>query len=104
MINSIKKDFLRGLKTIKFWTEIISERIKIEINVIKITAEINTLAEKRDEFLREIGKEVCENSKTDTGENQKITTLIRKVRELEAEIEDKRKKLTELEEISRWRF
>lgn len=105
MIDTIKKDFIQGIKTIKFWATILSERVKIEINVIRIVGEINKLIEKRDELLKSIGQEICESSLTEINkENEKIISLMRKVKELDTEIEDKKKKLSDLEEMSKWKF
>lgn len=106
MIETIKKDFLQGLKTFKFWASIISERLKIEINVVKLTGQINKLVEKRDELLKNVGKEIYDLWGADLNlkENEKISNLIRQVREFEAEIEEKKRKLNELEDMSKWKF
>ncbi len=106
MIETIKRDFLQGLKNFKFWAEIISERVKIELNVLKIIAELNKLNEKRDELLKKIGKEVYDSFGKDINlsEDEKISFLMREIRELETQIESEKKRLSELEEMSRWRF
>jgi len=98
MIETIKKDFLQGLKTFKFWASLLSERLKVELNVLKLIGEINRLVGKRDELLKMVGKEV------EIKENEKIANSIRQIRELDTEIEDKRKKLAELEDMSKWKF
>lgn len=102
MIEIIRKNLSEGIKTFKFWAQILSERIKVEINILRLIAEINKLIEKRDEFLKDVGKEIYENPKI-FEENEKISILIRQIRQIEAEIEDKRNKLKELENLSRWR-
>lgn len=102
MIEIIRKNFSEGIKTFKFWAQILSERIKVEINILRLIAEINKLIEKRDEFLKDVGKEIYKNPKI-FEENEKISILIRQIRQIEAEIEDKKNKLKELENLSRWR-
>lgn len=106
MLEIIKRDFLQGLKTFKFWAEVLSERVKIELNVLKLISEINRLNIKRDAFLNSIGKEVYNlwGGDFNLKENEKISSLVRQIREIEAQIEDKRKKLSELEDLSRWKF
>ncbi|MCS7215091.1 MAG: hypothetical protein RMI30_03910 [Thermodesulfovibrio sp.] len=106
MIDLIKKDFLQGLKTFKFWATVISERVKIELNAIKLIGEINKLNQKKGELLESIGKQIYISWERDLEirENEKISSLIRQIREIEIELEDKRKKLSELEEITKWKF
>jgi len=106
MIETIKKDFLQGLKTFKFWASLLSERLKVELNVLKLIGEINRLVGKRDELLKMVGKEVYNSwgSLVEIKENEKIANSIRQIRELDTEIEDKRKKLVELEDMSKWKF
>ncbi|MEN2986109.1 MAG: hypothetical protein ABDH16_05590 [Thermodesulfovibrionaceae bacterium] len=101
MIETIRKNISEGVKTFKFWAQFISERLKVEINIVKLAAQINKLVDKRDELLKDIGKEVYENPKV-FEENEKIKSLIRQIREIEAEIEEKKSKLKELESLSRW--
>jgi len=105
VIENIKKDFIQGLKTFKFWASVISERIKVEINVLKLIGQINSLMEKREELLKRIGEEISETWNTDFNlkENEKISYLIRQIKELDLEIEEKKKKLADLEEIGRWK-
>lgn len=106
MLEIIKRDFMQGLKTFKFWATVISERIKIEINVLKLITEMNKLNIKKDELLKSIGKEIYDslNRYLEIKENEKILSLIRQIREIETEIEDKRKKFSELEDMSQWKF
>jgi len=106
MIETIKKDFFQGLKTFKFWASLLSERVKVELNILKLIGEINRLVGKRDELLKMVGKEVYNSwgSLVEIKENEKIANSIRQIRELETEIEDKRKKLAELEDMSKWKF
>ncbi|MGB9710609.1 MAG: hypothetical protein ACPLZA_03815 [Thermodesulfovibrio sp.] len=106
MLEIIKRDFLQGLKTFKFWAEVLSQRVKIELNVLKLISEINKLSLKRDLFLKSIGKEIYEswNENLNIKESENISSLIRQIREIEAQIEDRKKKLSELEDLSRWKF
>ncbi|WP_141266502.1 hypothetical protein [Thermodesulfovibrio sp. Kuro-1] len=106
MLEIIKKDFLQGVKTFKFWATVISERIKIELNVLNLIREMNKLNLKKDELLKYIGKEIYDSWDRDleVKENEKISSLVRQIREIEVEIEDKRKKFRELEDMSQWKF
>lgn len=106
MIETIKRDFLQGLKTFKFWASVFSERVKVEINVIKLIGELNRLSEKRDALLKMVGKEIYDSWGTliDMKDNEKFADLIKQIREVEIEIEDRKRKLNELQDVSRWNF
>uniref|UniRef100_A0A7C4EN72 Uncharacterized protein n=1 Tax=Thermodesulfovibrio aggregans TaxID=86166 RepID=A0A7C4EN72_9BACT len=101
MIETIKKNFLQGFKTFKFWAQVLSERIKVEINVLRLIGELSKLTEKKNEILKEIGKEVYENPGELT-RSEKISNLIKQIKELETVLEEKRKRLNDLEDISKW--
>jgi len=104
MIEIIKKDFSRGLKTFKFWASVISERLKVEINVLRLIGEMNKIASKRDELLKEIGKEIYSlwGSDLNIKDHEKLSNLMREIKELETDIENKKKKMDELKDMSRW--
>ncbi|MEN2994089.1 MAG: hypothetical protein ABDH19_01915 [Thermodesulfovibrio sp.] len=106
MFEIIKRDFLEGVKNFKFWASVISERIKIEINVLQLIKKINQLNLRRDELLKSIGKEVLNlwDRDLEIKENEKIISLIRQIRELESQLESEKKKLKELEDMSQWKF
>lgn len=106
MIETIKRDFVQGLKTFKFWAEVFSERVKVEINVFKILNEIRRLNERRDELLRELGMETMESWKSskELEDNEKIFSIVRKIKELDEKIEEQKRKIQELGELTKWKF
>lgn len=106
MLETIKRDFLQGLKTFKFWAQVLSERVKIEINVLKLISEMNKLNTKRDAFLKSIGKEIYDAWATDLNikESEKISSLVRQVKEVETQIDEIKKRLSDLEDLSKWKF
>ncbi len=106
MIETIKRDFFRGLKNLKFWASVFSERVKIEINALKLIAQISKLDEKKDALLKKIGKEIYDDwgTLTEINENEKFMNLVKQIKNLENEIEDKKTKLAELEDMSKWKL
>lgn len=103
MIETIKRDFLQGLKNLKFWAQVISERVKIELNILRLVGEINKLSHQRDEIFKKIGKEVSDiwGSSVEIKDNEKIATLVKQIRELEVKIEEKKKQLSLIEDTSK---
>jgi nickel-dependent lactate racemase len=104
MLEIIKKDILQGLKILNFWTKTISERVKVEINILRVLSEIHKLTEKRDEILKKLGQETYQSweSFTNLQENEKILIFIRELKEVEKEIEEKKKKLSDLGDVTKW--
>lgn len=104
MLEIIKKDILQGLKTLNFWAKTISERVKVEINILKVLSEIHKLIEKRDEILKRLGQETYQSwgSLSNLQENEKILSFIKELKEVEKEIEEKKKKLSDLGDVTKW--
>lgn len=100
----IKRDIVQALKTFNFWARTISERVKVEINVLRVLSEIQKLTEKRNEILKKLGQETYQSlrSSTNLQENEKILNFIRDLKEVEKEIEDRKKKLNDLGDITKW--
>lgn len=105
MIDSIKRDLIQGLRTFRFWAQVFSERVKVEINVFRIIGEIHSLHERRDELLRELGKEAIDNWSNikNLEENERVHSLIRKIKELDEKIEENKRKIKELGEMTKWK-
>ncbi|MDI1472651.1 MAG: hypothetical protein QMD43_07305 [Thermodesulfovibrio sp.] len=104
MLEIIKKDILQGLKTLNFWAKTISERVKVEINILRVLSEIHKITEKRDEILKKLGQETYKSwgSSTNLQENEKIFSFIKELKEVEKEIEEKKKKLSDLGDVTKW--
>lgn len=98
MIDIIKKDLLNGFKTFKIWAQTLSDRIKIEINILKLLSEINKLNDKKNKLLIDLGTEIYKSGKTNfnLSEEEKFLSILRKLKEVETEIESKKKKISEL--------
>lgn len=98
MIDIIKKDLINGFKTFKFWAQTLSDRIKIEINILKLLSEINKLTDEKNKLLIDLGMELYKSGKTtiNLSEEEKFLSILRKLKEIETEIESKKKKINEL--------
>ncbi len=98
MIDIIKKDLINGFKTFKLWAQTLSDRIKIEINILKLLSEINKLTDEKNKLLIDLGMELYKSGKTtiNLSEEEKFLSILRKLKEIETEIESKKKKINEL--------
>ncbi len=102
MLSRIKEDFENGIKKVKWFSELLSERMKIEITIFKLLYKSEELKKKRDELLRQIGEEVYEmrgNDKNVYG-GKEIMAAIRSVELLELEIKEAMEKVAELNKLN----
>jgi hypothetical protein len=60
MIEKIKGSFDSGVEKIRWFSSLLSDRIKVEAAVVKLMSESNTLEKRRDELVRTIGERVFE--------------------------------------------
>jgi hypothetical protein len=60
MLASIKKSFDAGVEKIRWVSTILSERMKVEVAVVKLMTESNGLEKEKDELVRAIGGRVYE--------------------------------------------
>ncbi len=100
MIDIIKRDFLKGWKNFKFWAQTLSDRLKREINILRLLLELNKLNEERDKVLIELGTKVYKSGKTSLElSDEEFLPLLRKLKEIDSEIENNKKKISDLGSI-----
>lgn len=97
MIDILKKDFINGWRAFKFWAQTLSHRLKVEINILKLISEINKLNEEKDKLLIDLGYQIYNSGKTsfNLSDDEKLMAILRKIKEIELEIDDKKKKISD---------
>ena len=58
MFNQIKDDFKKGIDTVKGFSGAVSARITVELSLVKLTNEINSLESAKKEIFKTIGEKV----------------------------------------------
>lgn len=98
MIDTIKKDLLNGLKTFKFWAQTLSDRLKIEINIIKLLSEMRALEEKKNKLLIELGNLIYKSGKSTVSlsDDERILSLLREIKEVEYNVDSIKKKISDI--------
>jgi seryl-tRNA synthetase len=99
MWQRIKKNFDRGIRKIKWFSSLLSERFKIEISVFKLLHQSEQLEEKRDELMKTIGKrvyELKENPDRSILKDSVIMEAIIEIEKINSEIESTKKKASEI--------
>ena len=102
MWKRIKNNFDSGIERIKWFSSILSERMKIEFSVIKLVSDSDKKEKERAEKLRLIGErvfELKEQHEKNVLKDKVIADSISGVEKLNAEIEDINKKVSEVSKV-----
>lgn len=99
MWERVKKNFDRGIRKIKWFSTLLSERLKVEISIIKLLYKSDQLAQKRDDLVNKIGQRVYElknQHDKDVFKDKAITEAINEIEKIENEIDMTKKKASEI--------
>ncbi|MDP2278586.1 MAG: hypothetical protein Q8K51_10230, partial [Nitrospirota bacterium] len=102
MWKRIKNNFDSGIERIKWFSSILSERMKIEFSVIKLVSDRDKKEKERAEKMRLIGErvfEVKEQQDKNVLKDKVIAGSIGEIEKLDSEIEDLNKKASEISKV-----
>ncbi|RJQ42050.1 MAG: hypothetical protein C4550_00620 [Nitrospiraceae bacterium] len=102
MWKRIKNNFDSGIGRIKWFSSILSERMKIEFSVIRLVSDRDKKDKERAEKLRLIGErvfELKEQHEKNVLKDKIIADSISGIEKLNAEIEDINKKVSEISKV-----
>jgi hypothetical protein len=90
MIERIKKNLEDGVDKVKWYSSILSERLKVESSVIRLMRESADLQKKRDGLLKDIGTRVFElksSPELNLMEDRALAAIIKDIDALDEDIE-----------------
>jgi seryl-tRNA synthetase len=99
MIRRLRNNFESGIEKIKWFASLLTDRLKIELSVIKLLHESEQMEKKRDELMKKIGRRVLEMKEHADRQVLKDSVIIDTMSEIEKmdqEIEQTRKKASEI--------
>ncbi len=99
MWRRVKNNLDSGIEKIKWFSSLLSERLKIEFSVMKLLNDRAKMEKDRAEKMRGIGERVFEirkESDRNIFKDKAITDSIAELEKLEAEIEDIKKKTSDI--------
>ncbi|MBI5204593.1 MAG: hypothetical protein HZA11_06720 [Nitrospirae bacterium] len=102
MWRRVKNNMDSGVEKIKWFSTVLSERLKIEFSVIKLLQEREKKDKDRAEKMRLVGERVFElrnNSEKNIFKDKAITEAIVEIERLDAELDDIKKKASEMSSI-----
>lgn len=99
MLKKIIENFKDGLSRIRWFAAVFSERVKIEIAVIKLLYRSDEMEKKRQELFRTIGERVYEtkdNPEKNAFRDKVIVDAIDGIEKMEKDIEELQEKVSEI--------
>lgn len=103
MLKRLRENFESGIEKIKWFSSLLSERIKVEYSVIKLLQQSEQLEKKKDELMKKIGKRVYEMkgySNIHILKDSIISDTLSEIEKIDKEIESTKKKASEISNIT----
>jgi seryl-tRNA synthetase len=101
MLSKVKEDFENGIKKVKWFSELLSDRVRIEIAIFKLLYKSEELRKKKYELLRQIGEEVYEMRGKDKNvyDIKEVMAAIKAIESLEPEIKETMEKVADINKL-----
>jgi seryl-tRNA synthetase len=102
MLKKLKDNFDSGVEKIKWFSSLLSDRLKIEISVMKLLHQSEQMEKKKDDLMKTIGRRVYELKEYPDSHALKDTVVTDALNEIEvinAEIESLKRKASEISKI-----
>jgi hypothetical protein len=103
MWKKLRENFDRGIEKIKWFSVLLSDRIKIEYSVMKLLYQSEQMKKKRDELMKTVGERVYElkgHSDRSVLKDQIIADALDELDKINSEIESTRKKASEISSLT----
>jgi seryl-tRNA synthetase len=102
MLKSAVDSFRQGIGRIKWFSSVVSARLKIEIAIIKLLHRSDTVQKQREELIRAIGERVFElgtNQDRNVYRDRTVHDALNKIRDLEKEIEELNRRMQDVSSV-----
>lgn len=103
MLKRLKENFMSGIEKIKWFSSLLSERIKIEYSVIRLLQQSAELEKKKDELMKKIGNRIYElkgYSNIHILKDSVISDALSEIERIDKEIESNKKRASEISNIT----
>jgi len=90
MWSRLKESFDKGVKKIQWFSSLLSERLRIEISLLRLFGKIEVLEKRRSEIMKSIGEKVFEmreNTPADIYKQKGIMNSLKELEEINKQIE-----------------
>jgi predicted transcriptional regulator len=99
MIKRLRTNFDTGVEKIKWFSSILSDRLKIEFSLIKLLHQSDQLEKKRDELMKNIGRRIYELKETSDRsilKDRVVMDAMNEIAKIDSDIESTKKKASEI--------
>ncbi len=103
MLKRIKENFENGIEKIRWFSSLLSERLKIEISVMRLLYESEQMEKKKDDLLKKIGgrvQKLKEQGETHILKDSAVVDALNEIDKISEEIESTVKKASEISKIT----
>ncbi len=102
MFRRLKDNFDEGLEKIKWLSSLLSERLKIELSLLRLLYQAEEMEKKREDLMKAIGSRVCElkdHSDAQVLKDRVVSDTLIEIGKIDEEIESARKKASDISRI-----
>jgi seryl-tRNA synthetase len=102
MLKRVADNFRNGIARIKWFSSVISARLKIEIAIVKLLHRSDLVQKQRDELIRTIGERIYEmraNEDRNVFRDGTIRESLGRIEDLEKEIEDLKRRVQDVSRV-----
>lgn len=102
MLKRIKDNFTRGVERIKWFATVFSERLKIEITIVKLLYKSDEMDKRRDELLRDIGRRVYElkgHAERNPLKDRAVLDAVKEIEKIEKDVNELKQKVSEVSSV-----
>lgn len=103
MIKGLQENFKSGIEKIKWFSSLFSERLKLELAVVRLLYRSGEMDRKREELLQIIGKRVMElrgHSDKNIVKDTVIAEATAEIEQIEKNIEELKQKASEISRVT----
>ncbi len=101
-MKKIKENLRKGIERIKWFAAILSERLKIEIAVIRLLFQSDKMYKKREELLKTIGERIVElkdHPDRNIYKDKVILDALNEAEEIQKNIDELKEKASEISKV-----
>ncbi len=99
MVEKLRDNFKAGIEKLKWFSSLVSERLKVELAVMRLISDVRAIEEKRNEAQRAAGERLFELKAMEDAsitKDRKVEAAMKDIERLNAEIESIRERIAEI--------
>lgn len=103
MVKNLKDNFQKGIAKIRLFAFYFSERLKIEVAVMKLLFQSDEISKKKDEILKTIGQRVLDmkdQGDKDILKDKQVLEALEEIAKVEKDITDLKARIQELSKVT----